>query len=87
MLFSVEQAFVGREEIRAPLKTPAWEATIDVAVLSCFNMKLQRWQALSVPSLYKHAVASSRSASFNSLDSVISEYETKATTRRTDRAV
>ena len=26
MLFSVEQAFVGREEIRAPLKTPAWEA-------------------------------------------------------------
>ena len=27
MLFSVEQAFVGREEIRVPLKTPAWEAT------------------------------------------------------------
>ena len=27
MLSSVEQAFVGREEIRAPLKTPAWEAT------------------------------------------------------------
>ena len=26
MLFSVEQAFVGREEIRALLKTPAWEA-------------------------------------------------------------
>ena len=26
MLFSVEQAVVGREEIRAPLKTPAWEA-------------------------------------------------------------
>ena len=26
MLFSVEQLFVGREEIRAPLKTPAWEA-------------------------------------------------------------
>ena len=24
---SVEQAFVGREEIRAALKTPAWEAT------------------------------------------------------------
>ena len=24
---SVEQAFVGREEIRAPLKTPAWEAS------------------------------------------------------------
>ena len=27
MLFSVEQAFVGRDEIRAPLKAPAWEAT------------------------------------------------------------
>ena len=26
MLSSVEQAFVGREEIRASLKTPAWEA-------------------------------------------------------------
>ena len=31
MLSSVEQAFVGREEIRAPLKTPAWEATKDPA--------------------------------------------------------
>ena len=27
MLYSVEQAFVGRDERRAPLKTPAWEAT------------------------------------------------------------
>ena len=27
MFSSVEQAFVGREEIRAALKTPAWEAT------------------------------------------------------------
>ena len=27
MLSSVEQAFVGREEKRAPLKTPAWEAS------------------------------------------------------------
>ena len=26
MLSSVEQAFVGRDERRAPLKTPAWEA-------------------------------------------------------------
>ena len=38
-------------------------STVDVAVLSRFNMKLQRWQALSAPILYKHAVASSRSAS------------------------
>ena len=26
MLFSVKQAFMERDEIRAPLKTPAWEA-------------------------------------------------------------
>ena len=28
MLSSVEQAFVGRDEKRAPLKTPAWEANL-----------------------------------------------------------
>ena len=33
MLFSVEQAFVGREEIRAPLKMPAGEAKVS-AILS-----------------------------------------------------
>ena len=27
MLSSIEQAFVGRDENRAPLKTPAWEAS------------------------------------------------------------
>ena len=27
MLFSVEQAIAGRDEKRAPLKTPAWEAS------------------------------------------------------------
>ena len=27
MLSSVEQAFVGSDEKRAPLKTPVWEAT------------------------------------------------------------
>ena len=31
MLSSVEQAFVGRDEKRAPLKTPAWEAIFVVA--------------------------------------------------------
>ena len=31
MLSSVEQASVGRDEKRAPLKTPAWEATDIVA--------------------------------------------------------
>ena len=29
MLFSVEQAFVGKGEKRAPLKTHAWEATME----------------------------------------------------------
>ena len=33
MLFSVEQAFVGMDEIRAPLETPAWEATDCMRVL------------------------------------------------------
>ena len=33
MLSSVEQAFVGRDEIRAPLKTPAWEARPNGSVL------------------------------------------------------
>ena len=28
MLFPVEQAFVGRNEKRAPLKTPVWEARV-----------------------------------------------------------
>ena len=28
MLFSVEQAFVGRDKIQAPLKTTAWEANL-----------------------------------------------------------
>ena len=62
MLFSVEQAFVGREEIRAPLKTPAWEATLAPAgllplcsksvfiLLSSFNIpSLKSWSVLSDP--------------------------------------
>ena len=32
MLSSVEQAFVGRDEIRAPLETPAWEGGGGVVV-------------------------------------------------------
>ena len=28
MLFSVEQAFVGRDEKRTPLETPAWEGKV-----------------------------------------------------------
>ena len=37
MLSSVEQAFVGRDEIRAPLKMPAWEAS--------FSDETQKMQA------------------------------------------
>ena len=44
MLFSVEQAFVGREEIRAPLKTPAWEATI---LLAAYSLKTQSKKSTS----------------------------------------
>ena len=32
MLFLVEQAFVGRDEKRAPLKMPAWEAILYVSL-------------------------------------------------------
>ena len=42
MLFSVEQAFVGREEIRAPLKTPAWEAKLFLANLSLLVLLFRR---------------------------------------------
>ena len=41
MLSSVEQVFVGREEIRAPLKTPAWEARGVVGRLKYFKRCLQ----------------------------------------------
>ena len=33
MSFSVEQAFLGRDEIRAPLETPAWEVTKQASFL------------------------------------------------------
>ena len=37
MLCSVEQAFVGRDEKRAPLKTPSWVATTMATFLFFFN--------------------------------------------------
>ena len=37
MLSSVEQAFVGRDEKRAPLKTPAWEANSPHDLLQFWN--------------------------------------------------
>ena len=44
MLSSVEQAFVGREEIRAPLKTPAWEAKAsrDISKIKSFGNGISR---------------------------------------------
>ena len=45
MLFSVEQGFVGRDEIRAPFKTPAWEATVQT-VLKRVNVHLITHTAL-----------------------------------------
>ena len=36
MLSSVEQAFVGRDEKRAPLKAPAWEAMHFIALQGLF---------------------------------------------------
>ena len=35
MLFSIPEAFVGRDEIRAPLKTPAWDATVNLVGTIC----------------------------------------------------
>ena len=43
MLFSVEQAFVGRNGIRAPLKRPAWEAKKVQALQFLLNVKLLQW--------------------------------------------
>ena len=51
MLSSVEQAFVGRQEIRAPLKTPAWEASQCQAenILVLFFLKLYTVNPLLSP--------------------------------------
>ena len=40
MLSSVEQAFVGREEIRAPLKAPAWEAIVNQALSATHSARI-----------------------------------------------
>ena len=48
MLSSVEQAFVGRDEKRAPPKTPAWEAILGYAA--------QIWQ--DIPAYLSDAIES-----------------------------
>ena len=50
MLFTAELAFVGRDEIRAPLKMPAWEATEARAIVvksQGHYCKELSWQGLS----------------------------------------
>ena len=37
MLFSVEQAFVGRDEIQAPLKMSAWEAIPFIVIIPAYR--------------------------------------------------
>ena len=39
MLFSVEQAFVGRDETQASLKMPAWEASLPLADWQMWHFK------------------------------------------------
>ena len=40
MFFSVEQAFVGRDEIRGPLKMPAWEATFQAIIVKHHEIQI-----------------------------------------------
>ena len=61
MLPSVEQAFVGRDETRAPLKTPAWEASkcatsckngLGTSLTRCFNV--HEWTEILFPHVYDY---------------------------------
>ena len=60
MLFSVEQAFVGRDEKRAPLKTPAWETRANARYLksnSCVQAHFSSthpplWMAAPPPNIF-----------------------------------
>ena len=58
MLFSVEQAFVGRDEKRAPLKTPAWEAitvqTLSLVLSTCTIHGGRGWNC-NIDSMVLHA--------------------------------
>ena len=52
MLFSVEQAFVGRDEKRAPLKTPAWEASYGEVLRKKKQNKVFNFQWILAGSLF-----------------------------------
>ena len=59
MLFSVEQAFVSRDEKRAPPKTPAWEANSegvfrDFLLYVVFGRKRRPWANSLVVAFFVH---------------------------------
>ena len=56
MLSSVEQAFVGREEIRAPLKTPAWEAKTELDFTQYDYHHKERYLSTTVVLSYSHVI-------------------------------
>ena len=58
MLFWVEQAFVGREEIRTPLKSPAREARMDKASISQGSQVTWQLQILVLERLVSCSVLS-----------------------------
>ena len=49
MLFSVEQVFVGTDEMQAPVKTPAWEATMEVKSVGTFTVILPKLATPPLP--------------------------------------
>ena len=52
MLSSVEQAFVGRDEKRASLKTPAWEARVDPTQAISPSGALGKTSSMTSPTMY-----------------------------------
>ena len=57
MLFSVEQAFLGRDdEKRAPLKIPVWEAMIATAVATVSVKMAGTLWGLLVPSMLVYKI-------------------------------
>ena len=76
MLSSVEQAFVGRDEKRAPLKTPAWEARLPAAVREIsprFFPTSSRTHEFAIVNFHqsdRHQIKSSRQRKFVFLEQI-----------------
>ena len=49
MLFSIEQAFVGRDEKRTLLKTPAWEAIPPCTLIDHFYIQITFGTLVVIP--------------------------------------